>query len=91
MRLKRRWPPPSGPAARQRLNPDDQEPFMRTTLFDNGDFAYFADLTPVPDPVGGHCLTISSRLVSSRASQAEQVRFRACLADEQQLAGGHHD
>lgn len=74
---------------------------MRTTLFDNGDFAYFADLTPVPDPVGGHCLTISSRLVSSRASQAEQVRFRACLADEQllglarliqqQLAGGRHD
>ena len=55
---------------------------MRTTLFDNGDFAYFADLTPLPDPVGGHCLTISSRLVSSRDSQAEQVRFRACLGDE---------
>ena len=43
---------------------------MRTTLFDNGDFAYFADLTDLPDPVGGHCLTISSRLVSSRDSQA---------------------
>ena len=55
---------------------------MRTTLFDNGDFAYFADLTHLPDPVGGHCLTISSRLVSSRDSQAEQVRFRACLAEE---------
>ncbi len=74
---------------------------MRTILFDNGDFAYFADLTPLPDPVGGHCLTISSRLVSSRDSQAEQVRFRACLADEQllglarlirrQIAGGTDD
>ena len=74
---------------------------MRTTLFDNGDFAYFADLTHLPDPVGGHCLTISSRLVSSRDSQAEQVRFRACLADEQllglarliqqQIPGGRHD
>ena len=74
---------------------------MRTTLFDNGDFAYFADLNPVPPPVGGHCLTISSRLVSSRDSQAEQVRFRACLADEQllglarliqqQVTGAPHD
>ncbi len=74
---------------------------MRTTLFDNGDFAYLADLTPVPAPVGGHCLTISSRLVSSRDSEAEQVRFRACLADEQllglarliqqQIAGGRDD
>ena len=43
---------------------------MRTTLFDNGDFSYFADLAPVPAPVDGHCLTISSRLVSSRDSQA---------------------
>lgn len=43
---------------------------MRTHLFENGDFAYFADLTPVPAPVGGYCLTISSRLVSSRDSQA---------------------
>jgi hypothetical protein len=58
---------------------------MCTTLFDNGYFAYFADLTPVPAPVGGHCLTISSRLASSRDSQAEQVRFRACLADAQLL------
>ncbi len=74
---------------------------MRTTLFDNGDFSYFADLAPVPAPVDGHCLTISSRLLSSRDSQAEQVRFRACLADEQllglarlirqQIAGGTDD
>ena len=39
----------------------------------------------MPPPVGGHCLTISSRLVSSRDSQTVQVRFRACLADEQLL------
>ena len=74
---------------------------MRTTLFDNGDFSYFADLAPVPAPVDGHCLTISSRLLSSRDSQAEQVRFRACRADEQllglarlirqQIAGGTDD
>ena len=59
---------------------------MRTTLFDNGDFAYFADISPVADPVGGHSVRISSRLASARDGQAEQVRFQACLQDDRLLA-----
>lgn len=73
---------------------------MRTTLFDNGDFAYFVYLSPVPDPVGGHSLLITSRLKSSRRPDEEQVRFRACVDEsglqnlarliESQLARVHH-
>lgn len=59
---------------------------MRTTLFDNGDFAYFADITPLADPVGGHSVRIRSRLASARNGQAEQVRFQACLQDDRLLA-----
>lgn len=59
---------------------------MRTTLFDNGDFAYFAEISPVADPVGGHSVRISSRLASARDGQAEQVRFQACLQDDRLLA-----
>ncbi len=59
---------------------------MRTTLFDNGDFAYFADISPVADPVGGHSIRISSRLASARDGQAEQIRFQACLQDDRLLA-----
>ncbi|WP_147321230.1 hypothetical protein [Rhodoferax lacus] len=51
----------------------------RATLFDNGDFAYFADVTPVCEPVGGYCLKISSRLNSAKDADAEQVHFKACL------------
>ncbi len=40
---------------------------MRTTLFDNGDFAYFADLTPVPDPVGQGPAQAQSRPDQARA------------------------
>lgn len=51
----------------------------RTTLADNGDFVYIAELSPVPPPVGGHCLTIRSRWHSARDAEAEQVRLRLCL------------
>jgi hypothetical protein len=54
----------------------------RATLFDNGDFAYFAEVTPVCKPVGGFCLKISSRMKSSRDADAEQVQFQACLDTE---------
>ena len=52
---------------------------MKSTLFDNGDFAYMAEVAPVPAPVGGLCLTITSRWRNAKDSEAEQVRFRACL------------
>lgn len=52
---------------------------MKTTLLDNGDFAYLAELTPVPAPVGGYCLTFTSRWNTAREPEAEQVRLRICL------------
>lgn len=52
---------------------------MKTTLLDNGDFAYLAELTPIPAPVGGHCLTLTSRWNTARDPEAEQVSLRICL------------
>lgn len=59
------------------------------TLAHTGDFVYTAELSPVPEPVGGHCLTIRSRWQSARDPEAEQVRLRVCLDDDglQALAG----
>jgi hypothetical protein len=54
------------------------------TLFDNRDFRYLVRLLPVPDPVGGYSLTITSQWDSAAHPQEEQVRFRACL-DRQYL------
>ncbi|ALK87793.1 hypothetical protein [Limnohabitans sp. 63ED37-2] len=51
----------------------------RTTLFDNGDFSLHAQLSPVPSPVGGYALTITSKRLESRNPNEEQVRFFACL------------
>ncbi len=51
----------------------------RATLYDNGDFRYFVYLDPVPSPVGGFALTITSQWNSSAKPEEEQFRFRACL------------
>lgn len=55
---------------------------MKTTILENGDFAYFAQVTPIPLPVGGHCLTITSRWNTAKEPEAEQVRLRICLDDD---------
>lgn len=52
---------------------------MKTTLFDNGDFAYLVDIKPLTDPVCGFSLKVSSLWRSARDGEAEQVRFQACL------------
>ncbi|MEK0416614.1 MAG: hypothetical protein EB096_13285 [Betaproteobacteria bacterium] len=54
-------------------------PLSRVTLFDNSDFRYLVRLQPVPAPVGGYALTISSQWASAAHPQQEQVKFRACL------------
>lgn len=62
---------------------------MRTLLFENDDFSVFADLRPVVPPVGGYCLTLSSRRQAVRHPHEEQVRFQGFLDREglQALAG----
>ncbi|MEY4073837.1 MAG: hypothetical protein RJA29_1194, partial [Pseudomonadota bacterium] len=40
-------------------------PLSRVTLFDNSDFRYLVRLQPVPAPVGGYALTISSQWASA--------------------------
>lgn len=54
----------------------------RAVLADNGDFIYTAEISSVPEPVGGHCLTIRSRWRSARDAEAEQVRLRVCMDDD---------
>lgn len=52
---------------------------MRTKILDNDDFAYFADVAPIPLPVGGYALTITSLWRSAKDPLDEQVQFKACL------------
>lgn len=54
-------------------------PSLSTTLFDNGDYHLYAQVRPIPEPVGGHCLTIKSRWASAANPTDEQVRFQVCL------------
>ncbi len=54
-------------------------PSSKVILSDNDDFRYFLALKPIPGPVGGHSLTITSQWDSSSKPQEEQVRFRACI------------
>ena len=54
----------------------------RTTLFDNGDFSLYAQITPVSSPKNGHALTITSRWKSASKPDEEHVRFKACLERE---------
>lgn len=54
----------------------------RTTLFDNGDFRLFAQLSPTPSPKEGVAFTITSQRQESRNPNEEQVRFSACLDRE---------
>ena len=51
----------------------------RTTLFDNGDFSLYAQLSPVASPEDGYALTITSQRQESRNPHEEQVKFFACL------------
>lgn len=53
----------------------------RTVLFDNGDFSYTAELSRVPLPVGGHCLTIRSNWRSAKNAAEDQIRLSLCLDD----------
>lgn len=52
-----------------------------TVLFDNGDFSYTAELSRVPLPVGGHCLTIRSNWRSAKNAEEDQIRLSLCLDD----------
>lgn len=52
---------------------------VHTTIFDNGDFSLYAEITPTGAPQNGHALTITSRWKSSSNPEEEQVRFKACL------------
>ncbi len=51
----------------------------RTTLFDNGDFSLYAQLSPVASPEDGYALTITSQRQKSRNPNEEHVKFFACL------------
>lgn len=53
----------------------------RTVLFGNGDFSYTAELSQIPLPVGGHCLTIRSNWRSAKNAQEDQIRLSLCLDD----------
>lgn len=55
---------------------------MKITILENGDFAYLAQVTSIPLPVGGYCLTITSRWNTAREPEAEQVRLRICLDED---------
>ena len=63
----------------QKANLERIIPGGRGTLYDNGDFRYYGYLDPVPSPVGGFALTITSQWKSSARPEEEQFRFRACL------------
>ena len=52
---------------------------LTTTLFDNGDYHLYAQVSSIPEPVGGHCLTIKSRWATAANPTDEQVRFQVCL------------
>lgn len=52
------------------------------TIFDNGDYSLYAQITPTISPKNGHTLTITSRWKSSSNPDEEQIRFRACLEHE---------
>lgn len=52
---------------------------MKTTILDSGDFAYLAEVTHIPEPVGGLCLTITSRWQTAKNPEDEQIRLRICL------------
>lgn len=54
----------------------------RTTLFDNGDFSLYAQLTPVTSPKDGLALTITSCWKSASKPDEEQVQFKTCLERE---------
>lgn len=52
---------------------------VRTTIFDNGDYSLYAEISPSISPKEGLALTITSRWQSASHPQEEQVRFKACL------------
>ncbi len=52
---------------------------VRTTIFDNGDYSLYAEISPSISPKEGLALTITSRWQSASNPQEEQVRFKACL------------
>ena len=51
----------------------------RTSIFDNGDYSLYAEISPSISPKDGVALTITSRWQSASNPQEEQVRFKACL------------
>ena len=52
---------------------------MRTTLHDSGGFACLADIRPIPLPVGGHCLTLSTRWAGAKNPDSERQIASLCL------------
>lgn len=66
------------------VNAAKEELFMtkanvRTTIFDNGDYSLYAQISPSISPKEGLALTITSRWQSASNPKEEQVRFKACL------------
>lgn len=55
----------------------------RSTVIDNGDYLLHAQVAPVDSPANGYCLTITSQLKSARNPNEEQVRFLACMTQDQ--------
>jgi hypothetical protein len=55
----------------------------RSTVIDNGDYLIHAQVAPVDSPTNGYCLTITSQLKSARNPNEEQVRFLACMTQDQ--------
>lgn len=55
----------------------------RSTVIDNGDYLLHAQVAPVDSPPNGYCLTITSQIKSARNPNEEQVRFLACMTQDQ--------